>query len=74
MVNGGERLASAFATQAGNPKSQAPNPKQIRILEVQSPKFMVRFLSSFEIWGFEVVSDLAIRISDLRFCPSVKFP
>jgi hypothetical protein len=35
MVNGGERLASAFATQAGNLKSQAPNPKQIQIL--QSP-------------------------------------
>jgi hypothetical protein len=33
MVNGGKRLASAFAAQAGNPKSQAPNPKQIRILE-----------------------------------------
>jgi hypothetical protein len=71
MVSGAERLASAFATQAGNPKSQAPNPKQIRILESPITEtvhdaFLVLWLRG--CFGFED-SDFGFEILPVREIP-----
>jgi hypothetical protein len=50
-----------------NPKSEAPNPKQIQNSKSKcSKRPSERFLISFWILKFEFVSDFDIRASDLQ--------
>jgi hypothetical protein len=56
-----------MASNAGNPKCQSPNPKEIPKTKLQIPKRIVRALP-FDYWNLKLPWDLVLGIWDFRGC------